>query len=330
MQPRPILGVNIPWWGKSYGHDLGRNQRYPGWPVWYRGTDVSCFLGWLKCCGVSHVRIWLFENGEGLIYDESGGVTGIDSVFQENVRDLVTHLQVAGMSVYWVLLDGNSAFRNNDRITHSILACPAMAASFVANGLTPIWTDIAPVVWAMDICNEPEALVTGSSGNWTNTGVSWANVAQSMRVIRDGLKALAPRIAVSVGSGWHECKNLRSGVYSRLQLDLDFYDFHAQREDAYVSGRAGDSVDRLVVLGELGVGGDPSKAVSREDWSCVQKMLAQKLQTALAGDYQAIFLWYACGRNDRDRGGLVYGDESSPALHYLAQHNGGRIEICPC
>lgn len=325
-----ILGVNVPWWGRSYGHDIGPNQRYPSWAVWYNRDLVDRYVDWLCQCGVGCIRIWLFENGEGLVYDQNGLITGLHPVFMKNLDHLVTATRRVGLKVYWTLLDANSCFRNGDTITYSILSNPDRMDVFVRTVLPMLMPILSRNSWAIDLCNEPEAVVTGNSGNWTTSGLSWPQIGATLEILANGLRHFMPEHPIAVGSGWHECQNVRSGVYDRLAVRLSFLDFHAQRLDAYVSGRAaGPSGNGMVVVGELGVGGDPASPVSREEWRVAQSVLANKLETAVQGEYAAIFLWYGSGSKDRDRGGLVYGEEGSPALHYLARMTGGRVDACP-
>jgi hypothetical protein len=317
--------VNIPWWGQSYAHDLGPNARYPGWPVWYRGPEVSRTLRWLKSCGISLLRLWLFEDAEGLRYDAEGRILGLDPIFRAHLADLVERVAAEGFRVYWTFLDANPVFRDGDRVTYSILTRRDQADRLAERVLSPIAGLLGPVAWAFDLCNEPEAVVTGESGNWTEQGASWACL-HGLRALRQATAALWPGVPVSIGSGWHECKNLRSGIYDRLGLELDFFDFHSQVRTPYVSGRVDQSLDGApVVVGELGIGGDPATPVSREEWRAAQDLLATKVECIVKGRYEAAFLWYLPEMEARDRGGLIYRSEVSRALHQAAAAQGSII-----
>src|SRR5437762_3500669 len=177
------IGVNLPWFGGAYGHDLGRNQAYSDWPVWYDPVKVSELLGFVRSFGIRLVRIWLFEEGEGI---EAG------EPFLRNLRDLVERIQAAGLRVYWTLLDANAARGEWDRVTRRILTEPEAALRFVSGALAAAAPIIGEVAWAIDLCNEPEAVA----------GKRWMKVEPSLAILRDGARSLLPSSPISIGSGF--------------------------------------------------------------------------------------------------------------------------------
>ena len=206
-------------------------------------------------------------------------------------------------------------------ITLMILSKQECALQFLKYALTPIAPLLRKVAWGFDLCNEPEAIITGNCGNWTSCGVSWAIVREPLLAIRVASTRLWPDMPISIGSGWHECKNLRSGVYERLSLNLDFYDFHDQRNIPYISGQADVAINSKVVVGELGIGGNPAMPVSRDEWRVAQATLAKKVECLRYSNYKAVFLWYLSDWNSQDVGGLIYRGEVSSALHCIAHYN---------
>src|SRR5689334_11372577 len=127
------VGLNVPWFGGAYGHDLGRNSAYPEWPVWYNSGGVEATLDRIESAGVQLVRIWLFEEGEGIV---RGADMSVDELFLRNLEDLCGLLAAREFEVYWTLFDANSARGRWDRITAPILTHPDRAAAFCCRVLT--------------------------------------------------------------------------------------------------------------------------------------------------------------------------------------------------
>lgn len=53
-----------------------------------------------KDIGASWVRIWLFENGQGLTVDGNKYVTGLKSDFTTNFNNVLSHAAANGIKVY--------------------------------------------------------------------------------------------------------------------------------------------------------------------------------------------------------------------------------------
>ena len=83
------IGVNLPWFDGAYCHDLGRNLAYPDYPVNFNKAQVEELLCVLSSFRIRYLQIWLFENREGIIYDEEGEINGVDSIFLQNIKELV-------------------------------------------------------------------------------------------------------------------------------------------------------------------------------------------------------------------------------------------------
>jgi hypothetical protein len=62
------------------------------------------------------VRIWLFENGEGILHDEHGLPMDVEPKFEANLRTLIELLRRHQIRAYWTLLDANSVRRRADAV----------------------------------------------------------------------------------------------------------------------------------------------------------------------------------------------------------------------
>lgn len=111
-----VTGVNYPWiW--TYGNDIGPNHfydpegprvafnqpdRYPEAPT---ADDIFRDFQTIKAWRVDVVRMWAFENGEGLVWNPQGNrVEGLDSTFIDNVRLIMEAASRARIRIYWTLL----------------------------------------------------------------------------------------------------------------------------------------------------------------------------------------------------------------------------------
>jgi len=309
------IGVNLPWFGGAYGHDLGTNRAYPDWPVWYDSGKVSELLEFVSSFGIRLVRIWLFEEGEGI--DAEGR---IDEIFLRNLGDLVARIRTAGIQVYWTLFDANGARGQRDLITTRILTEPDATQQFAAHALTTIAPVIRDVAWAIDLCNEPEAIVTGKTGNWTRSGWKWSALKPSLALLRESVASLLPGVRVSIGSGYHNHHNIADGIYDRLDLNLDFFDFHLYT----LVGQALACPRRIeissvvpVVLGEMGCVIPDHDRGSEQTWTNSQTDLAAHMEAVRELGYMAVFPWYINEPQAADATGLTFRGQTGAVLSSL-------------
>lgn len=286
----PAIGVNLPWLGTAYGHDLGRNQAYPDWPAEFDWWRADRLLALLKSRGVSLLRCWLFEDGEGLMFDDRAIVTGLDSQFLENLGAFARLADRWGMRIFWTLLDANGPRRRNDIVTRAILTCPDATEAFIAHALDPVLHTIARTAWAIDLCNEPEAIVSGHLGNGTALGFDWWHVTPQLAMLCHAVRKRRGSLAVSVGSGFHDQRCIAAGLYEGLALDA--LSFHSHAHDAALPPPAALSDSVPVLLGELGwpLPGEWDRDFAC--WECAQRRLVDRMKQAITAGYPAIFLWF--------------------------------------
>ncbi len=326
----PVIGVNIPWFNQGYGHDLGWNQAYPGWPTFFDVEQARRLLTLLSDLGIRLLRIWLFEDGEGLMYEQCGALVGIDAAFRHNLADLVELLDAFGFRVYWTLLDANSVKRRNDRITSSILRDVKQTERFCGELVREVFPIIRESAWAVDLCNEPEALVAGDHGNKTGLGFDWWEIRPALEVLRKEVAAGLQGVPISVGSGYQEHRAVTSPIYGYSSFGLDFLDFHTHGSDGLVVHADGLALNQAAVLGELGVGVPLEVNHSRETWILGQERLMTSLLHVASHGYQAAFLWYVSDLGQYDAAGLVYLNEPGLVLRsLLALEDRGVVHLTP-
>jgi hypothetical protein len=298
------IGVNLPWFGGAYGHDLGRNQAYPDWPIWYEHDQVEEMLGFLATFGIGLARIWLFEEGEGLKY---GPQVNVDDLFLHNLQDLVNRIRANGIKVYWTLFDANAALRRYSPLTARILTNSGAASQFTSQALSVVAPIIEDVTWAVDLCNEPEAIVGGKLG-------TWSEIERSLGAIREGAATLLPGTRFSIGS------RFKKGAHEKMTLDLDFLDFHhyhLEQTSAYPNAQR---FSKPVVLGELGCAIKESDRDSEEVWRETQERLARSLDPLTSLGYEAAFLWFLNAPDKPDAASLVFRRQIGAALQAAANY----------
>jgi hypothetical protein len=320
----PEVGINLPWLFGAYGHDLGPNQATPDWPVSYDARPLEELLDFLSGFGIRLIRFWLFEQAEGLLTDGHARVTDVDAVFLKNLSNLCQQLKHRGFRVYWTLLDANGIYRNNDHVTRSIMTDPVCADAFGQTALATVLPIVKDVAWGIDICNEPEAAISGMHGNGTDSGSGWDEVAGALEIVTAHVRRLCPNLMISIGSGYSEHRNLRDlPVYRRLGGNLDFLDYHTYQPGRRILHRrscvAPWSENRPFVLGEVGAAVTEEQRDSPAAWRNAQAELAFKLHRLVDMQYSAAFLWYLSSLDDTDATGLVFGREAGLALHTLRE-----------
>lgn len=151
-----LVGVNAPYLHGDYGHDLAPNPRYPDWPV--RFSPLAAYRPIVEAAelGLGAVRLWLCENGEGIVA-ENGIPVGVRPELVEAVKIVQEAAALSGVRIYWSLLDGNAVAREGDPLTRAILAEDDARAAFAEHVVAPLSRVFDPAVTlALEIVNEPE------------------------------------------------------------------------------------------------------------------------------------------------------------------------------
>jgi hypothetical protein len=318
------IGVNLPWLEGAYGHDLGINQSCPEWPIAFDPAKLDPVLDCFSSFGLTLLRTWICEQGEGLHYNDDHLVTGVDSAFLENLEGLAILLQRRGFLVYWTLLDANAPYRNADFVTLRILTDRSAMEAFCDRVLPAIIPLIRGSAWAIDLCNEPEAIVRGRFGNGTQQGVDWSAVVPNLTLLADRVRALAPGIRISVGSGFTEQVNWRDNrAFFEFGLKLDFLDYHSYKKGSVIAPHTAClndmTCDMSVVLGELGYQVPAPLRGDHAAWQRGQRELSAKLHRAANLGYKAAFLWFASDMANADATSLFFRYERGQALYTVAE-----------
>ncbi|MDE1828698.1 MAG: hypothetical protein KGI25_00085 [Thaumarchaeota archaeon] len=123
---RFLVGINNGWFAGQYDHDLGYNQfsvirlydnpipdpslpdPSPAKPyISSNPGDVTSFFQNVQSAqkNLAVVRVWAFERFEGLQFDNSYNVTGLDAEFLANLGKVLDAANANGVQVYLCLFD---------------------------------------------------------------------------------------------------------------------------------------------------------------------------------------------------------------------------------
>ncbi len=102
-----VHGVNQAWFFGRYGTDIGYNPLHRDWGCGYNSGTANAWLADMKRMHINVVRVWLFEDMEGLTFDGSGYVNGVQSTFLSNLDDLIAKANANGLALYLTFLNHN-------------------------------------------------------------------------------------------------------------------------------------------------------------------------------------------------------------------------------
>lgn len=284
-QPRPILGVNLPWFFGAYGHDLADNEHHPTWGNDYDDALAARALEVARGVGFDAVRVWLCEHGEGVV-TRGSRVVGVRPELLDRVARVQDLASAQGLRVYWSLLDANSWKREGDALTHAVMSDVDSAARFAEHVAAPIARRIdASRAVGLEVLNEPEVM-TAECLRPGEDCVAWSAIGASLRVVGDAIRAATPGLRVTSGTMHVFLPRLWASGAA-----LDAADIHVYHEDgglpppARLAAEVGDPRiahgEVPLIAGECGL---PEHAT--EPWR-----LVNYLYNAVRHGYAGAFLW---------------------------------------
>jgi hypothetical protein len=192
-----LAGINLPTFGDAYNHDLAPNERYPDWDLPFTPIKAMRTAAFCRDMGFDALRIWLCENGEG-IRTENGRIQGVMPELLQAIEIIQDGARIADLQLYWTLLDGNAWQRHGDQLTGQIASSGDVTEQFAKSVAQPIAAVLDPdITFALEVFNEPECTSQEVVGE---QGLPWATIADSIRLIREAVKTVQPRIPVTSGT----------------------------------------------------------------------------------------------------------------------------------
>jgi len=280
-----VLGYNEAWFGQNYGSDMTSN---------FDEVYVDKVLGDMQTYGASVVRLWLFENREGIILNQHAPQSsGIDPRMITNLTRVLELSRARGLKIYVTLFDGNDMPDGNsekrDYYFNLLNAKYGENWAFYNNVLTPVLqllNSYQDVVYGLDLMNEIQGPMNRSYfGFWNRR----EGARRWMKEARDFVKQQASWIRVTSSSGWGSgASDMRDGLFS--DLGFDFYDLHLYDNNGNISFvydicRKVRSEGIPIVLGEFG------QSSKTNDESLQRYAIENFLKNAKSNCFSAALPW---------------------------------------
>lgn len=251
--------------GATANMEIGYNSGWIGYGFQtYLTTDfnveqVKATFRDQKAIGGSIVRLWIFENRQGMnLARYAPQTSSVDQQMLKNIETINELAAAAGLRVYWTLLDGNtmpgSSGEMRDYFYNLLNNKYGEQDAFNKYAVLPVLEVLAKnpnAIYALDLMNEIQAPI--HNDYFTD---SWNGPRRWMKTTRDFVKANAPwlRVTSSSGWGWGQ-KDMVNGLFSGLGfdfLDIHIYDNRGDiaRNSALCSRAQQDGIP--LILGEFG------------------------------------------------------------------------------
>jgi hypothetical protein len=241
-----VRGANLAWLDGNYGSDIGLNPIHPSYGINYNSTHMANYMANMKSMGCNVIRIWLFEEEEGLTFNSSGQVSGLNSTFLTNLDNIVSLAGQNGLHCYFTLLNSPTQDGYGDIYTNS-----TDQNDYINNAVIPLVSRYKgnSSIFAFDINNEIESQIGGSNGNY-GSGITWTQAQSYIKAVASAIHGTDSTRLCTCTSGWHSWSNLQAGLF--LGLGLDFYDCHVYSDDGGIPTASSLNLDKPVILGEFG------------------------------------------------------------------------------
>jgi hypothetical protein len=282
--PTYIHGANLAWLDGACDHDIGINPRHPNWGCAYNSKHVAAYFSDMKEMNLNVVRVWLFENLEGLTFDDDGEVKGLHPTFVRNLDDMVSTAESVKIRLY-LCLSGGIVSPCQGLGVKNFLTDESALEAYLDNAVRPLTERYRGNDWifAFDIMNEPEQDVNRSEDKRSAHGVSWEIMRKFIRKNAEAIHQADPSRLVSCSSGDGCWTHLAAGRY--LNLGLDFYDHHCYSATGELPPVSTLNLDRPVILGEYGHRPD------RVDPDYQNKVAKAFLENAVKRGYAGTLIW---------------------------------------
>lgn len=243
-----VVGYNEAWFGGNY-----QNSFTDG----FNDSQIAKTLLDITGAGGKVVRIWLFQNRQGLILATYAPQTS--SVQQQMLTNVARTIEIArglNLKIYFTLLDGNSMPSENSWIRdyyYNLLNNKyGEGDAFNNYAIAPVLEILnqnQDVIYGLDLMNEIEATIS-------NRYLGWEGARTWMKNTRAFVKGKSPWLRVTSSAGWGSASSdIVNGKFSGL--GLDFYDLHVYSDygsipsvSAICQVAARDGVP--IILGEFG------------------------------------------------------------------------------
>ncbi len=282
-----INGIYVPWLHKDwFGFDIGRSIYDNYQKCFFNEKYIRNVFRNCKIMGFDMLKIWLNESFEGILYDENGSVIGIEPIFCENFKKLLSIVQEYDLKIALCINAHQETYYSDNKFLYDkymrYIYSEKETEKYIANWLNPI-LDICleyNCVPMIDIYAEPEA---DGCGWEVSRGFSWKTMVRFVNRINRAIKEKNPQFATTVSSG-ASIYTLKQGKYN--SVDVDYLGADLYTNDGCFESTKSLMLDRPFMLGEYGL----SNYSSATDEQQVQ-IIDSYLSNCLKYGVKAAFYW---------------------------------------
>ena len=321
-----IYGVNSPWiFGANIGgstlNEIKTGTRTHVSPVDdYRRVLTNC-----KAIGYDAVKIWLFQNMEGIKVAETGEILGFDEFFMDDLTAILDIAQQLGIALDFTLLPHQETLMKAEyghgvdsqylynRLTQFVVN-PKYRKTYIDRVVAPVCELIdekyRDTVLSLTVYCEPEGDTYGEGDAVSNNylyGTSWENLVEFINDVTDFIHENLPQIPVTATSGWNPYK-----MYRYNDTNLDIFGVDVYNDVGNLPDPETMNVDRPMWLTEFGAAYEDG--YNHSDDFQIQYML-EFYNNAIAKGYTGGFFWTFNGSAPQS---ITYRSNTYSALRPIA------------
>ena len=294
-----IYGLNYAWVGEQR-RSLGDNQ-INNTKNSFDEKSVRTGLYNISKLGIDCTTIWLFMGGDGLEFDSTGDVTGVQPLFLKNLETVLKIATEYGVALNFTVqphFDYNiesglysGSKKAYDKYTRMVTD-PTVREHYIDKAVTPVLKLInkyRKIIFSITAYCEPEADIYGE----TNFYKPWGTTKEVMtdfigEIVKASRRELSG-IPVWVTSGWNHDETLQ--CFNKLGLDFIGRDIYQDYSD--VPSVSDAVITTPVVLGEFG----PSEASAKStNNSFHMRNYKNFIKNAMEAGYTGAFYWMYNGK----------------------------------
>ena len=262
-----VHGANLPWitnnGGSNYGHDIGPNH-FSGYGYNYVGSDMDAYFADIKNMHTNVVRVWLFENLEGLNFAADGSISGIDATFLSNLNDLITRANNHGLAIYLTLFNHDIGLQfgrvpqSGGAAVRNFFTDAGAQTALINNVIKPLAQQEQNKlgVFGIDLLNESNYAVSPYSGASFPSVTTWPQLHDWIYNLTQAIHGVSAPFQVSCSTD-DASSFSNANIYNRYGgVGLNFYDYHnySNSPSLFTLGSGGPypSISLPVLLGEFG------------------------------------------------------------------------------
>lgn len=294
-QTKYVHGINQAWFFGRYSNDIGLNPLHPDWGTGYNGTTVNNYFADIARMKCNVVRVWMFEGCEGLSFDSSGYVSGVQAAFLTNLTDLVNKANANGLALELVLLnhtlkDEFGQTLPNGATIKNFITDSTARQRFIDNAITPVVNQLktSPAIFAYDLINESNIGADNGSYNWAAMR-TFASAAATK------IHTLAPGTQVTLSTQWWAFGDQANHPNWYGGLGLDFYEYHEYNTSPNLASKP-TWLEKPLLLGEYGPS-SPSTASEAQQNTATGAYIQQAKDRGWAGTL-AWKYWHSAGNGE--------------------------------